>query len=184
MGIFSDLPLDTPQAAVQNMKITVHIDTRFTTEPSLVKLLAMIFGVLCMILSWIALARIDAIVQPTPFAPTGYIRADGTIRSHWRSFAALDAVVYALLIIWHFIGANTSDDGYIHTMASSQPRRRLHGQLLPLVRRHRIPLRLPLLRHPARLRRRQPHQPLRAASRLICAIITWMLISKAIIPPR
>ena len=68
MGIFSDLPLDTPQAAVQNMKITVHIDTRFTTEPTLVKLLAMIFGVLCMILSWIALARIDAIVQPTPLS--------------------------------------------------------------------------------------------------------------------
>ncbi len=183
MGIFSDLPLDTPQAAVQNMKITVHIDTRFTTEPTLVKLLAMIFGVLCMILSWIALARIDAIVQPTPFAPTGYIRADGTIRSHWRSFTALDAVVYALLIIWHFIGANTSDDGYIHTMV--RVANQDAGYMANYYRWYGVtesPFGSPYYDILQGFAAANPTSPFVRLPALICAIITWMLISKAIIP--
>jgi arabinosyltransferase C len=35
----------------------------------------------------------------------------------WWSMRPLDAVVTAVLVWWHFVGANTSDDGYILTMA-------------------------------------------------------------------
>ena len=36
------------------------------------------------------------------------------VGGHWN---ALDGVVVAVLVWWHFVGANTSDDGYILTMA-------------------------------------------------------------------
>ena len=37
--------------------------------------------------------------------------------SRWWSLTGLDALVLAVLVWWHFVGANTSDDGYILTMA-------------------------------------------------------------------
>jgi arabinosyltransferase C len=48
--------------------------------------------------------------------------ADGTrhrrfLPSRWWSISGLDALVTAVLVWWHFVGANTSDDGYILTMA-------------------------------------------------------------------
>lgn len=48
--------------------------------------------------------------------------ADGTrhrrfLPARWWSIGALDALVIAVLVWWHFVGANTSDDGYILTMA-------------------------------------------------------------------
>lgn len=183
MGIFSDLPLDTPQAAVQGMKVTVHIDTRFTTSPTLVKLLAMIIGVICMILSWIALARIDAIVQPTPHTPTGYRRPDGTIRSHWSSFTALDAVVYIILLIWHFIGANTSDDGYIHTMV--RVANQGAGYMANYYRWYGVtesPFGSPYYDILKGFAAANPTSPFVRLPALICAVLTWMLISKSIIP--
>ncbi len=35
----------------------------------------------------------------------------------WWSMKPLDGVVTAVLVWWHFVGANTADDGYILTMA-------------------------------------------------------------------
>ena len=35
----------------------------------------------------------------------------------WWSIRPLDVLVIAVLVWWHFVGANTSDDGYILTMA-------------------------------------------------------------------
>jgi arabinosyltransferase C len=48
--------------------------------------------------------------------------ADGTrhrrfLPPRWWSIGGLDALVIAVLVWWHFVGANTSDDGYILTMA-------------------------------------------------------------------
>jgi arabinosyltransferase C len=48
--------------------------------------------------------------------------ADGTrhrrfLPARWWSIGGLDALVIAVLVWWHFVGANTSDDGYILTMA-------------------------------------------------------------------
>ena len=48
--------------------------------------------------------------------------SDGTrhrrlLPARWWSVSALDGLVVAVLVWWHFVGANTSDDGYILTMA-------------------------------------------------------------------
>ncbi len=49
-------------------------------------------------------------------------RADGRrhkrfLPPRWWSMSPLDGLVAAVLVWWHFVGANTADDGYILTMA-------------------------------------------------------------------
>lgn len=189
MGIFSDLPLDTAGPAVQNMRITAHIDTRFTTSPTLIKLLVMLLGIISMLISWVALAQIDRIVTPLTKKngaaknPHDTAALPAGTKNPWKTFTPLDAVVYAVLLVWHFIGANTSDDGYILSMVrvanqgagytanyyrwygvSESPFGSPYYDLLQLfakVSTASIWMRIPAL---------------------LCAIVTWLLISKAIIP--
>lgn len=54
--------------------------------------------------------------SPNSTAPTagGHRRF---LPSHWWKFTGVDAVVVGTLLGWHFFGANTSDDGYLLTMA-------------------------------------------------------------------
>ena len=53
-----------------------------------------------------------------------------------------DAGVIATLLLWHVIGATSSDDGYNLTIARVAPTGRLRGQLLPLLRDDRGAVRL------------------------------------------
>ena len=76
--------------------------------PTLLKLLAMIIGVAMTIIALGALHVLDT--------------ADGRsvkrfLPPRWWSLSPLDGVVTAVLVWWHFVGANTADDGYILTMA-------------------------------------------------------------------
>ena len=69
---------------------------------------AMILGVVLTAAALVALHILDT--------------ADGTrhrrfLPARWWSIGGLDALVIAVLVWWHFVGANTSDDGYILTMA-------------------------------------------------------------------
>ena len=71
-------------------------------------MLAMIVGVAMTIIALGALHVLDT--------------ADGMrhrrfLPPRWWSIAPLDGLVTAVLVWWHFVGANTSDDGYILTMA-------------------------------------------------------------------
>ncbi|HWT50193.1 MAG TPA: arabinosyltransferase, partial [Mycobacterium sp.] len=84
------------------------IDTRYSSSPTPLKLAAMILGVMLTAVALIALHILDT--------------ADGTrhrrfLPPRWWSISGLDALVIAVLVWWHFVGANTSDDGYILTMA-------------------------------------------------------------------
>src|SRR6202011_4673676 len=44
-------------------------------------------------------------------------RVKRVLPPRWWSVTALDGVVALVLVWWHFVGANTADDGYILTMA-------------------------------------------------------------------
>ena len=68
----------------------------------------MIVGALATILALVALHRLDGIDGR---------RARRFLPAHWWKFTAVDAVVIGTLVLWHFIGANTSDDGYLLDMA-------------------------------------------------------------------
>ncbi len=104
VGVYTDLSGPAPAG----LEFSATVDTRFSSAPTPLKLAAMILGVVLTIAALIALHILDT--------------ADGTrhrrfLPARWWSATPLDAVVTAVLVWWHFVGANTSDDGYILTMA-------------------------------------------------------------------
>ncbi len=104
VGVFTDLAGPTPPG----LSFSATIDTRYSSSPTPLKMAAMILGVLLTGVALVALHLLDT--------------ADGTrhrriLPPRWWSIGGLDALVIAVLVWWHFVGANTSDDGYILTMA-------------------------------------------------------------------
>ncbi len=104
VGVFTDLSGPAPDG----LRLSATIDTRYSSAPTALKLAAMVLGVVLTLVALIALHVMD--------------RADGVrqrrfLPARWWSVSALDGLVLAVLVWWHFVGANTSDDGYILTMA-------------------------------------------------------------------
>lgn len=104
VGVFTDLNGPAPAG----LRLSATIDTRFSTTPTTLKLAAMVLAVAATIVALIALWRLD--------------RLDGRrmhrlIPTRWRKFTLVDATVIFGFLLWHVIGANSSDDGYILGMA-------------------------------------------------------------------
>lgn len=104
VGVFTDLAGPAPPG----LSFSATVDTRYSSSPTPLKMMAMILGV---VLTGAALGALHIL-------DTG----DGTrhrrfLPPRWWSIGGLDALVIAVLVWWHFVGANTSDDGYILTMA-------------------------------------------------------------------
>jgi len=104
VGVFTDLS----GAAPPGLTFSATIDSRYSTSPTLVKMLAMIVGVILTFISLGALHVLDG---------ADGMRHKRFLPRRWWSMTPLDGVVTATLVWWHFVGANTSDDGYILTMA-------------------------------------------------------------------
>ena len=104
VGVFTDLSGPAPDG----LSFSATIDTRYSSAPTVLKMVAMVLGVLLTVVALGALHVLDT--------------ADGMrhrrfLPGRWWSLTGLDALVLAVLVWWHFVGANTSDDGYILTMA-------------------------------------------------------------------
>jgi arabinosyltransferase B len=104
VGVFTDLT----GAAPQGLSLSATIDTRYTTKPTALKLTAMVLAIVATIVALIALWRMDQLDGR---------RMRRVIPSRWRTFTAVDGVVVGGFLVWHVIGANSSDDGYILQMA-------------------------------------------------------------------
>jgi arabinosyltransferase A len=101
-GVFTDLKV----AAQSGLSARIDIDTRFITSPTPLKLAVMVLGVVCVLASIVALAVLDR-------------RAGHRVPRAWRRFWRVggatwlaDVAVIATLLLWHLIGALSSDDGY------------------------------------------------------------------------
>ena len=104
VGVFTDLSGPAPPG----LSFSATIDTRYSSAPTPLKMATMVLGVLLTIVALGSLHVLDT--------------ADGMrhrrfLPPRWWSVTVLDGVVVAVLVWWHFVGANTSDDGYILTMA-------------------------------------------------------------------
>jgi arabinosyltransferase C len=104
VGVFTDLSGPAPPG----LTFSATVDTRYSSSPAPLKMAAMVLGVALTIVALIALHILDT--------------ADGTrhrrfLPPRWWSISGLDVLVTLVLVWWHFVGANTSDDGYILTMA-------------------------------------------------------------------
>ncbi len=114
-GIYTEMsntPENAQTAIDAGLKVDVTIDSRFTSSPSVAKIAAMVLGVIMTVISLVALHKMDVLDRRTRirrrFLPAGWWRP------RW-----LDGIVGGVLAIWYFIGGNTSDDGYLLTMARS-----------------------------------------------------------------
>jgi len=104
VGVFTDLTGPAPAG----LRLSATIDTRFSTTPTTLKLTAMVLAVVATIVALIALWRLDQLDGR---------RMHRLIPTRWRTFTLVDATVIFGFLLWHVIGANSSDDGYILGMA-------------------------------------------------------------------
>lgn len=104
VGVFTDLTGPSPAG----LKLSATIDTRFSTTPTTLKLAAMVTAILATIVALVALWRLDQL--------DGH-RMRRLIPANWRTFTLADVAVMFGFVLWHVIGANSSDDGYILGMA-------------------------------------------------------------------
>ena len=103
-GVFTELKVPVQQG----LSARIDIDTRFITRPTALKLAVMMAGIGCVIISIAALAVLDRRMsgRRVPGSPHQLLR-------HWPA----DIGVIGTLLLWHVIGAISSDDGYNLTIA-------------------------------------------------------------------
>ncbi|OBA79251.1 arabinosyltransferase [Mycobacterium sp. 1164966.3] len=104
VGLFTDLTGPAPPG----LKFSATIDARFSTTPTTLKLLAMVGAILSTIIALVALWRLDQLDGR---------RMHRLIPTRWKKFTLVDTTVIFGFVLWHVIGANSSDDGYILGMA-------------------------------------------------------------------
>ncbi|MEV0250549.1 arabinosyltransferase domain-containing protein [Nocardia sp. NPDC050712] len=104
VGVFSDVKGAPPAG----LGVDITVDSRFSTSPTALKLAVIALCALATLVALVALHRLDGLDgrRTRRFLPT-----------RWWQLRPVDWVVFATLLLWHFIGANTSDDGYILGMA-------------------------------------------------------------------
>ena len=112
---------------------------------------------------------------------TDHRRARRFLPAHWWRVTGVDGVVVGVLVLWHFIGANTSDDGYILNMARVAEDA---GYMANYFRWFGVPEApfgwyYDVLEQMARVSTASPWMRLPT---LIAAILCWMVISREVLP--
>ncbi|PTR40595.1 arabinosyltransferase C [Rhodococcus sp. OK611] len=169
VGVFTDLD----GAAPAGLQVTAELDSRFTSTPSTLKLIAMVVGVLAMLASLLALHRLD--------------RVDGRrsrrfLPARWWKFGVVDAVIIGTLVLWHFIGATTSDDGYQFTMARAAERAGYMANYFRYYGVPETPFGTPYYEVFGLLAHITPASPFVRLPALIAGIVTWLVLSREVVP--
>ena len=168
VGVFTDLTGPAPPG----LQVSAVIDTRFSTKPTPLKLAAMLLAMAATAVALAALWRLD--------------RMDGRrmhrlIPQRWRTFTAVDVTVVVSFLVWHVLGANSSDDGYILGMARVAERAGYMSNYFRWFGSPEDPFGwyynvLALMTHvsDASIWIRLPD--------LVCALICWLLLSREVLP--
>lgn len=168
VGIFTDVP----KTDLAGFTAHADLDSRFSSSPSWIKLVAIIGAVLATIVALVALHQLDG---------TDGRRTRRFLPAHWQRMTPADGVVFGVLVIWHFIGANTSDDGYILNMARVAPHA---GYMANYYRWFGVPeapfgWSYEVLALMAKVTDASPWVRLLA---LVPAILCWLVISREVLP--
>jgi arabinosyltransferase A len=108
-GIFTDLRVP----AQPGLSARIDVDTRFIVAPTMLKTALMALGVLSVLASIVALGLLDRSAGRSRTAPRDRRQLFHAGLATWLA----DAGVISTLLLWHVIGATSSDDGYNLTMA-------------------------------------------------------------------
>ncbi|ORW31677.1 arabinosyltransferase [Mycobacterium paraense] len=110
-GIFTDLKVP----AQPGLSARVDVDTRFITAPTALKAVVMAVGTLAVLVAIAAMAVLDRRSRGARVRKPSWPRAGAAT---WIA----DVGVIGTLLIWHVIGATSSDDGYNLTIARVAPK--------------------------------------------------------------
>nr|WP_235026608.1 arabinosyltransferase domain-containing protein [Dietzia lutea] len=171
-GVFTDLTPVTAPDGLGSSTVEVTVDSRYSSSPTALKLVLMVIGVLATLASVVFLHRLDGI--------------DG--RSHrrfvprsWSRLSGVDGVVIGVLGFWHLVGANTSDDGYLLTMARSAGPSGYMANYYRWLGSPESPVGwyYEILRVFAEVSTASPWMRLPT---LVCGILAWLIISREVVP--
>ncbi|MEU4316028.1 arabinosyltransferase domain-containing protein [Nocardia sp. NPDC024068] len=168
VGVFTDLP----ESQLAGIRLHADIDSRFTSSPSPLKLAAIIGAAVFTVIALLALHVLDT---------ADGRRARRFLPAHWWRFRIVDGAVLGILVIWHFIGANTSDDGYILNMARASEKA---GYMANYYRWFGVPeapfgWSYEVLAWMARISESSPWMRLPT---LLAGIVCWLVISREVLP--
>ncbi len=169
VGVFTELQ----GAAPAGLSVDIQVDSRFSSTPTLLKKLAMAAAVIFTIISLIALHRLDL--------------GDGRrgrrfFPSHWLRVTVVDSVVVGVLVVWHFIGANTSDDGYLLTMARVSEHAGYMANYYRWFGVPEAPFGMPYYDMLAAFAKVSTASPWMRLPALIAGVLCWAVISREVIP--
>ena len=168
-GIYSTLP---GTADLRGQRVDIQPDTRFQTTATALKVAAMVLAVLALLGAMIALHRMDvrATGRPLRLAP-----------KYWWRPSVLDLSVLAVLVVWWLIGAGTSDDGYILTMARDEAYNGYIGNIYRWFNSPEAPFGW-FYEVYARWVRVSTMTPWTRLPALLMGIFSWLLISREALP--
>ncbi len=169
VGVFTELQGTAPA----DLSVDIQIDSRFSSTPTLVKKLAMAAAVVFTIISLIALHRLDL---------RDGRRGRRFFPSHWLRITVVDGVVAGVLLIWHFIGANTSDDGYLLTMARVSEHAGYMANYYRWFGVPEAPFGMPYYDMLAAFAKVSTASPWMRLPALIAGLLCWAVISREVIP--
>ena len=171
-GVFTDLTAATAPTGLGESTVEVTVDSRYSSSPTLIKLALMVIGVLATIASVVFLHRLDGI--------------DGrsgrrVVPRSWSRLSGVDGVVIGVLGFWHLVGANTSDDGYLLTMARSAGPSGYMANYYRWLGSPESPVGwyYEILRMFAEVSTASPWMRLPT---LVCGILAWLIISREVVP--
>ncbi|MFC7962675.1 arabinosyltransferase domain-containing protein [Rhodococcoides kroppenstedtii] len=169
VGLFTTLSGPAPDGT----SATVDVDSRFSSSPSALKLVAMIVGALLTVASLVALHRLDG---------SDGRRSRRFLPAHWLRLTGVDAVVLGTLVVWHVIGANTSDDGYLLNMARVSENAGYMANYYRWFGVPEAPFGMPYYDMLAALTKVSTASPWMRLPALIAGILCWLIISREVIP--
>ncbi|WP_107655175.1 arabinosyltransferase domain-containing protein [Nocardia suismassiliense] len=169
VGVFSDLT----GAAPAGLQVNVQVDSRFSASPTPLKLAAIVLAVLATLVALVALYRLDSADgrKSRRFLPT-----------RWWRLQPADYVVFATLLVWHFIGANTSDDGYILGMARASQSSGFMSNYYRWFSVDEGPFYTPYTDMISLLTHVSSASPWVRLPTLLVGVFTWWVISREILP--
>ncbi|WP_330181986.1 arabinosyltransferase domain-containing protein [Nocardia sp. NBC_01503] len=167
VGFFTELP--TPDGVTA----TAKADSRFSAHPSPIKRIAMWTAVLATLIALFALYRLDRLDGR---------RARRFLPQRWWTFSVVDAVVLGTLLLWHFIGSTTSDDGYQFGMGRTSIHAGYMANYFAYFGVPENPVGTPYYDLIGRLAEISVASPFVRLPALLAGFICWLVISREVIP--
>ncbi|MFF2557203.1 arabinosyltransferase domain-containing protein [Nocardia sp. NPDC058058] len=167
VGFFTELP------APDGVTATAKLDSRFSAHPTLIKRIALWTAVLATVLALFALHRLDRLDGR---------RARRFLPQRWWSFSLVDAFVLGTLLLWHFIGSTTSDDGYQFGMGRTSIHAGYMANYFAYFGVPENPVGTPYYDLIGRLAEISVASPFVRLPALLAGFICWLVISREVIP--